>query len=59
MTNFLDAIDGLAAPEYTIEQAITVLSIIEAVYAAAQQRRTIDLALPPALAAAYTLGASA
>ncbi|HWK81270.1 MAG TPA: Gfo/Idh/MocA family oxidoreductase [Thermomicrobiales bacterium] len=59
MTNFLDAIAGLAAPEYTIEQAIAVLSIIEAAYSAASQRRTIDLALSPALATAYTPGASA
>ncbi|MGC4190991.1 MAG: Gfo/Idh/MocA family oxidoreductase [Thermomicrobiales bacterium] len=58
MTNFLDAIDGLAQPEYTIEQAIAVLSIIEAAYAAAGEQRTLNLALPPDIAAAYTPGAS-
>ncbi|MGB3328880.1 MAG: Gfo/Idh/MocA family oxidoreductase [Thermomicrobiales bacterium] len=54
MANFLDAIEGIAAPEYTIEQAIAVLSIIEAAYAAARERRTRDLDLSPALATAYT-----
>jgi predicted dehydrogenase len=53
MANFLDAIDGLAEPEYTIEQAIAVLSIIEAAYAASNAARTLDLALPQNIATAY------
>ncbi|MGI8485591.1 MAG: Gfo/Idh/MocA family protein, partial [Thermomicrobiales bacterium] len=36
MQNILDAIDGLAAPAYTIEEAIAVLAVIEAAYASAQ-----------------------
>lgn len=54
MANFLDAIAGVAAPEYTIEQAIAVLSIIEAAYDAANAGRTIDLGLPQAIASAYS-----
>lgn len=54
MTNFLDAIAGIAAPEYTIEQAIAVLRIIETAYAAANAGRTLDLALPTNIATAYS-----
>lgn len=56
MTNFLDAIAGTAAPEYSIEQAMTVLSVIEGAYRAAAEGRTLELALSPDLASAYTSG---
>lgn len=48
MTNFLDAIAGIAAPMYTIDEAISVLQVIEAAYASACEGRTVDL---PSLAA--------
>jgi predicted dehydrogenase len=51
MTNFLDAIDGLAAPVYTVEQAMLVLHLIEAIYAAAAKGRAVEV--DPTLATAY------
>lgn len=51
MTNFLDAIDGIAAPAYTVEQAMLVLHIIESAYAAAAKGG--EVAVDPALARAF------
>ncbi|CAN5587481.1 hypothetical protein BH09CHL1_BH09CHL1_09390 [soil metagenome] len=41
MQNFLDSIAGIAEPEYSVDQAINVLRVIEAAYASASQRTTV------------------
>jgi UDP-N-acetyl-2-amino-2-deoxyglucuronate dehydrogenase len=41
MRNFLDAIAGVAAPVYTIQEAIAILAVIEAVYESAGSGRTV------------------
>lgn len=41
MQNFLDAIAGVTEPEYTVDQAIDVLRVIEAAYASASSRTTV------------------
>jgi predicted dehydrogenase len=41
MQNFLDTIAGTAEPEYTVDQAINVLRVIEAAYASASSRTTV------------------
>jgi len=51
MTNFLDAIEGLATSAYTIEQAMLVLHIIETAYESA--RTGAQVAIDPALARAF------
>jgi predicted dehydrogenase len=51
MTNFLDAIDGVAKPAYTIEQAMLVLHLIESAYEAAVQGAPVTV--DPALARAF------
>ena len=44
MTNFLDAVTGTAAPAYRIEEAITVLRVIEAAYESARIGRAVAVA---------------
>lgn len=44
MLNFLDANAGVAAPMYRIEEAITVLEVIEAAYASARSGSAVRLA---------------
>ncbi len=51
MTNFLDAIDGLVEPVYTVEQAMLVLHLIESIYASARTRGPVPV--EAALAGAY------
>jgi len=41
MQNFLDAIAGVAEPEYTVDQAINVLRVIEAAYASASTKSQV------------------
>ena len=43
MTNFIDAIEGYAEPAYSIDEAITVLRVIEGAYESANTGRTIRL----------------
>ncbi len=51
LQNFLDAIDGLSKPAYTVEQAMLVLQIIEAIYASSASEAAVHL--DPDLAMAY------
>lgn len=44
MLNFCDAIAGVAAPAYRIDEAITVLRIIEAAYESARTGAIVALA---------------
>lgn len=43
MTNFLDAIAGDVAPEYTVEQAMLVLHIIESIYESSRRQAAVQL----------------
>jgi predicted dehydrogenase len=54
MKNFLDAIDGVAEPAYTVEQAMLVLHIIEAIYESSAQQGAVQL--DTRLATAYSGG---
>ncbi len=51
MTNFLDAIAGEAKPEYSVEQAMLVLHIIESIYESAARQGVVEL--DAGLATAY------
>ena len=43
MTNFINAIEGIDPPAYSIEQAMLVLDVIEAAYASARENRCVDI----------------
>ena len=43
MQNFLDAIAGVAEPEYSVDQAINVLRVIEAAYASASAKSQVPV----------------
>jgi predicted dehydrogenase len=51
MTNFLDAIAGDARPEYSVEQAMLVLHVIESIYESAARQGVVEL--DAGLATAY------
>jgi predicted dehydrogenase len=43
MQNFLDAIAGMADPEYSVDQAINVLRVIEAAYDSASKKSQVTV----------------
>lgn len=43
MANFLDAIEGIAEPVYTVDQAMLVLHIIESIYDSAARQGAVEL----------------
>lgn len=56
MKNFLDAIDGIAEPAYTVEQGMLVLHIIESIYASSDRQQAVQLDAD--LAKAFTTSGS-
>lgn len=54
MTNFLDAIEGVAAPVYSVDQAMLVLHLIESIYASAEAGGPVMV--DPGLATAFQRG---